>query len=329
MTNSGLPTQSASALVQSPASIERLDGRLDAIVPAGAPLEVVADFTDLPGPHWLESPVWDPRQQRLLFSDVKANAIHAWDAVAGSNLFLQPSGYSGIQPFQGEEPGANGLAFDRQGRLLICEHGDRRVRRMEPDGRRTVMADRYQGHRLNSPNDVVCRANGDIYFTDPPFGLPGRFDDPDRELPFSGVYRLAADGGLKLLVDDLKAPNGLAFSPDGRTFYLSDSSQNQAAVLAYDVREDGRLERGRVLLDVTARSGLGGPDGMEVDTQGTLYVAGREAVFVLAADGTPLGTIATGAITTNVGWGEDGLALFIATERRLLRLRLRTRGSDF
>ena len=257
-------------------------------------LEVLADFSEREGGHWLESPVWDQRNGYLLFSDVKGNAIYSWQRNRGIEMFMQPSGYFGEQPFAGEEPGANGLALDREGRLLICEHGERCLRRLEADGSKTVLADRYDGRRLNSPNDLVCRSNGDIYFTDPPFGLPLQFDDPGRELPFNGVYRLSPRGELTLLLDELRAPNGIAFSPDERTLYVADGDQQRSAWLAYPLREDGMVEQGRVLLDVTGISGFGGPDGLEVDHFGNIFAAGREAVFVLAADGTHLGTIRWG-----------------------------------
>lgn len=309
--------------------IQRLDPRFDALIPSALSPEVLTDFGEREGPHWLEGPVWDRQANYLLFSDVKANAIYRWDCDQGVSLFMQPSGYTGEQPFTGEEPGSNGLAFDSQGRLLICEHGDRRIRCLEADGTKTVLADRYQDRRLNSPNDVACRSNGDIYFTDPPFGLPRQFDDPGRELMFSGVYRLSTSGELILLLDDLRAPNGIAFSPDEKILYLADGDQNRAAWLAYAVRDDGALGNGRVLLDVTGVSGYGGPDGLEVDHLGNIFGAGREAVFVIAADGTHLGTIPMGSITTNLGWGENGSTLFITTERRLLRLRVSTRGSGF
>jgi gluconolactonase len=309
--------------------VERLDPRFEALIPLDVSLEVVADFEEREGPHWLEGPLWDRQRGHLLFSDVKANAIWSWQRDGGVQLYMQPSGYTGDQPFAGQEPGSNGLAFDSQGRLLICEHGDRRVRRLEADGSKTVLADHYQGRRLNSPNDLVCRSNGDIYFTDPPFGLPRQFDDPGRELSFSGVYRLSASGELTLLLDELKAPNGIGFSPDEKTLYLADGNQDRSAWLAYPLMEDSTLGRGRVLLDVTGASGFGGPDGLEVDHLGNIFGTGREAVFVIAADGTHLGTIRTGAITTNVGWGEDGSTLFVTTERRLLRLRLSTRGAGF
>jgi gluconolactonase len=309
--------------------VERLDPGLDALLPKDMSLEVLADFSERPGPHWLEGPVWDRQHGRLLFSDVKANAIHLWKRERGVQLFLQPSGYTGSQPFAGEEPGANGLAFDTRGRLLMCEHGDRRVCRLEADGTKTVLADRYQGRRLNSPNDLVCRSNGEIYFTDPPFGLPRQFDDPAKELPFNGVYRLAPDGTLTLLLDQLRAPNGIALSPDETTLYLADGDQNRCAWLAYPMLPDGTVGEGRVLWDVTNLSGYGGPDGMKVDHLGNIFGAGRERIFVIAADGTHLGTIAVGSITTNLGWGEDGATLFITTERRLLCLRTCTRGKGF
>lgn len=309
--------------------IERLDPRFDSVVPSDASLDVLADFSQSEDSHWLEGPVWDRRNGCLLFSDVKANAIYRWDRAHGVHLFMQPSGYSGGPPFLGAEPGSNGLALDAQGRLLICEHGDRRIRRLEADGSKAVLVDRYQGRRLNSPNDLVCRSNGDLYFTDPPFGLPRQFDDPGRELPFSGVYRLSASGELTLLLDGLKAPNGIAFSPDEKMLYLADGDENRSAWLAYPVRAEGTLGDGRVLLDVTKLPGFGGPDGLEVDHLGTLFGAGREAVFVFTAEGTHLGTIFTGAITSNLAWGEDGSTLFITTEKRLLGMRLSTKGMGF
>jgi gluconolactonase len=306
--------------------IERRDPRFDALISSDAALEVVADFSEREDPHWLESPTWDRRNGSVLFSDVKANAIWRWGRDRGVTLFMQPSGYTGEEPFAGQEPGANGLDFDIDGHLTICEHGDRRVCRLEADGSKTVLADCYDGRRLNSPNDLVCRSDGAIYFTDPPFGLPRHFNDPGRELPFSGVYRLSKEGDLKLLLDELRAPNGIAFSPDEKTLYLADGDPNRSAWLAYPIREDDTLGEGRLLLDVTGASGFGGPDGLEVDHLGNIFTAGREAVFVLAADGTHLGIIHMGAITTNLGWGEDGSTLFITTEKRLLRLRVHTRG---
>src|SRR5512132_2501127 len=249
--------------------IERRDPRFDALISSDAALEVVAGFSEREDPHWLESPTWDRRNGSVLFSDVKANAIWRWGRDRGVTLFMQPSGYTGEEPFAGQEPGANGLAFDIDGHLIICEHGDRRVCRLEADGSKTVLADCYDGRRLNSPNDLVCRSDGAIYFTDPPFGLPRQFNDPGRELPFSGVYRLSKEGDLKLLLDELRAPNGIAFSPDEKTLYLADGDPNRSAWLAYPIREDDTLGEGRLLLDVTGASGFGGPTALRSTTSET------------------------------------------------------------
>lgn len=307
--------------------IERLDPRLDHLVADTAQLEVIADE----GFSWLEGPAWDQARGHLLFSDIPANAIYRWHPKFGVAPFLKPSGYSGSEPFTGREPGSNGLAFDHSGRLIICEHGDRRLRRLERDGSRTTLADRYAGKRLNSPNDVAVKSNGDIYFTDPPYGLPKTFADRGKELPYQGVFRLAGDGRLTLLEAELKAPNGLAFSPDERIFYLTDSDPDRPAWLAYDVRPDGTIGDGRVFHDAkpfTAER-AGAPDGMAIDRAGNLFGAGPEGIYVFAPDGTHLGTVFTGVATGNLTWGEDGSSLIIAAETRLLRLRAITRGIGF
>jgi gluconolactonase len=308
-----------------PGRIVRLDPRFDALVPASARLETIAS-----GHRWVEGPLWDRATESLLYSDIPANAVYRWHAGEGSALFLQPSGYSGSAPFAGREPGSNGLAFDSEGRLVLCEHGDRRITRLERDGRRTVLVDRYRGRRLNSPNDAVYSTNGDLYFTDPPFGLPLAFDDPTRELEVSGVYRLRADGALELLVDDLVAPNGIALSPDEQTLYVTDVGGSQPGWYAYRLVE-GRPVARRRLADARPwmRMRRGGPDGLETDAAGNLFAAGPEAVFVFAADGTLLGLIETGVPTANVAWGEDGSTLFIAADTTILRLRTTARAAGW
>lgn len=310
--------------------VERLNPCLDALIPADLAFEVIADFGTREGQHWLEGPVWDKRQGCLFVSDVKGNAIHRWRPDSGAELFMHPSGYSGETPFPGAEPGANGLAFDADGRLLMCEHGDRRVTRLEAGGGKTVLADRFQGKRLNSPNDLVVHSSGDVYFTDPTFGLPRQSDDPGRELSFCGVYRISASGELTLLLDGLRAPNGIALSPDETTLFVADGNPERSTFLAFPLHADGSLGEARVLLDVTGMDGYGGPDGLEVDHLGTLYAAAHERLYIIAADGTHLGTLIPGqGITTNMGWGEDGSTLFVTTERHLLRLRLTTCGARF
>lgn len=309
-----------------PGSITRLDPRFDRLVPRDAKLEKIAD-----GFTWVEGPVWHRQGGYLLFSDIPANAVYKWTPGHGVSLFLKPSGYSGSAPFSGREPGSNGLTFDAEGRLVLCQHGDRRIARREPDGRFTALADRYDGKRLNSPNDLVFKSNGDLYFTDPPFGLPGGFDSADKELPYQGVYRLSKAGAVTLLIKDIKAPNGIAFSPDEKTLYVSDVDPARAAWLAYDVKLDGTVTNARVFFDATRwrKDPFFGPDGFKVDEQGNLFGARPGGVSVIAADGTLLGTIDTGQPTSNVVWGEDGSTLFITGGTAVYRIRLTTKGIRF
>lgn len=306
--------------------IVRLDPRFDRLVPPDARLEKVAD-----GFAWVEGPVWNRQGRYLLFSDIPNNSVFKWQEGPGVTLFLKPSGYTGSAPFQGREPGSNGLAFDSAGRLVFCAHGDRRIVRLETDGRRTTLADRYQGKRLNSPNDLVFKSNGDLYFTDPPFGLPKTFDDPAKELAFSGVYRLSTRGKLTLLIRDLKAPNGLAFSLDEKALYISNADPGRAVWMAYDLKGDGTVANGRVFFDATpwtkTRKGL--PDGMKVDKEGNIFAAGPGGVYMFAPDGTHLGSIETGVATANVAWGDDGSVLYIAANTAIYRIALRTKGPGF
>ena len=305
-------------------NIERLDKRLDKLVPADAKLEKLGD-----GYHWVEGPVWNRKEGFLLFSDIPANAIIKWKAGVGMGQYLSPSGYTGKAPFTGREPGSNGLTYDAAGHLVLCEHGDRRVARLEKDGSKTTLADRYEGKRLNSPNDLAYKSNGDLYFTDPAYGLPKTFDDPQRELPFCGVYRLSKDGKVTLLTRDLKAPNGIAFSPDEKRLYLSDSAQGLWMV--YDVKADGTLGTGRVFVDgkkwTSARKGA--PDGMKVDKYGNVFASGPEGIYVFAPDGTHLGTIETGVPTANCAWGDDGSMFYITANTAVYRIRTTTRGAGW
>jgi len=306
--------------------IVRLDPRFDGLVPRDAVLETVVD-----GRMWVEGPVWDRRGGFMLFSDVPANSIFRWKEADGLSLFLKPSGYSGSRPFAGREPGSNGLTFDSEGRLVFCQHGDRRVVRRERDGRLTVLADRYEGKRLNSPNDLVYDSKGNLYFTDPPFGLPNAFEDPGKELPWQGVYRLSKDGRLELLIRDVRAPNGVAFSPDEATLYISNADLSRAVWLAYGLEADGGLGPGRVIFDATSwgKKDLGVPDGMKVDRGGNLFAAGPGGIHVLTPRGEHLGSFETGVPTGNCAWGGDGSDLYIAANTALRRVRLTTKGAGF
>jgi gluconolactonase len=301
--------------------IVRLDPAFDRLVPRDARVEKVAD-----GFQWVEGPVWDGARARLLFSDVPANAIYAWTEQAGPMLFLKPSGYTGSAPFVGQEPGSNGLALDTGGRLILAQHGDRRIVRIEPDGRRVTIADRFRGRRLNSPNDVILARNGDLLFTDPPFGLPDGFSDPPKELSFSGVYRRREVGTLELLTTALPAPNGLALSPDERTLYVSNADRNHPVWLAFDVRADGTLGASRTFYDLRGQidGRPGAPDGLKVDRNGNVFAGGPGGVYVLSADGRLLGRVDLGVATANVAWGDDGSALYIAASTAIYRVGLTT-----
>ncbi len=303
--------------------IDRKDPRFDKIVPKDAHMEQLADGFD-----WSEGPVWIKDGGYLLFSDIPRNSVMKWKEGEGISLFMKPSGYTGVVDY-GKEPGSNGLLLDPQGRVVFCEHGDRRVSRLEKDGGKKTLVDSYQGKRLNSPNDAVYKSNGDLYFTDPPYGLPKNFDDPRRELDFCGVYRLAKDGQVTLLTKDMTRPNGIAFSPDEKTLYVAQSDPAAAVWMAFDVKSDGTLGKGRVFFDSTAwaKAGQKGlPDGMDIDQAGNLFATGPGGVHVFAPDGTHLGTFATGEATANVAWGDDGSVLYITADMYLVRVKLNTKG---
>lgn len=321
----GEPCRGDDAAYPTVGKIERLDPRLDAILPAEATIEKLAEGYD-----WSEGPVWDRNAGRLLFSDVPRNCVLQWKPGAGASVYLKPSGYTGSDP-RGEELGSNGLAIDSRGRLILCQHGDRRVARMEDDGTWTTLAGSYRGKPFNSPNDLAIQSNGDIYFTDPPYGLPrGKVDDP-ANLGFFGVYRIAADGQVTLLTDKLTRPNGLAFSPDEKRLYVAQSDPKKAVWFAFDVAADGTLGPSRVFFDATpwVEAGMKGlPDGLKVDVHGNLFATGPGGVNIFAPDGTHLGRIHTGQATANCAFGgDDGSTLFITADMMLCRVRTTTRGA--
>lgn len=309
-----------------PPVIRPLDPRFGALVPANATVEKLVDDR-----QWAEGPVWVPGGAYLLFSDVVDNAIYRWKEGEGARIFLPRSGWSGAAPFAGAEPGSNGLALDAEGRVVFARHGDRQIARLEKDGGITVLADRYRGRRLNSPNDLVIHSGGDVYFTDPPFGLPKSYDDPAKEQPHQGVYRLGKDGSLTLLTSELSAPNGLAFSPEERTLYVSNADARRLVWTAFPVRTDGTLGAGRVFFDgTTAFAGRRGTaDGMKVDAQGNVFGVGPGGVYVFSAAGELLGWIDFAGNVGNVAWGEDGSTLFVAANSAVYRVRLSTRGAGW
>jgi gluconolactonase len=302
--------------------VERLDPALDAIVPANPKLHQLAiGFT------FTEGPVWDRANGVLLFSDPNENRIHRYDPRGDGALavFREQSGYDGADVAEYRQPGSNGLAFDRDGRLTIGEHGRRRVVRLEPDGSVTVLADRFEGERLNSPNDVVYRRDGTLFFTDPFFGLPKFGTDPRRELDFTGVFAVK-DGAVRLLTRDLSGPNGIALSPDERFLYVGNWDDHRKVVMRYALAADGSASEGRVFFDMTDAPGEDAIDGIEVDTRGNLYVSGPGGLWILSAEGKHLGTIRAPRHPHNMAWGDDGRSLYLCAREGLYRMRLGVPG---
>jgi gluconolactonase len=304
--------------------VERLDPAIDALVPPNAKLFKLAE-----GFQFIEGPIWVARAGepgRLLFSDPNANRIYAYSDEEGLSVFRERSGYDGADVAEYGQPGSNGLALDRAGRVTIAEHGRHRLSRIEADGTTTVLAASYRGKRLNSPNDLVYRRDGSLYFTDPPFGLPRFYDDPHKELSFSGVYRLA-NGELTLLADELIGPNGIAFSPDERFLYVANWDPARKIVMRYPVRRDGTLGRGEQFFDMGGAPGEEALDGIEIDELGNLYVSGPGGVWVLSPHGTHLGTIRAPKLPANFAWGgPDGRTLYLTARTALYRMPMRVGG---
>ena len=300
-------------------SIERIDPAFDALVPQGAKIEKLAG-----GFVFTEGPVWDQRGSRLYFSDLRSNAIHTWSDEEGLDTFLQPV-------FEGEAAhesvGSNGLTIDQQGRLLLMEHGNRLVSRLETNGSRTILAHSYGFSRLNSPNDSVWHSSGWLYFTDPSYGLPEQESDPLRELDFNGIYKLYPETGeLELLETNQSRPNGIALSLDERTLYVANSDGSDKVWYAYDVNDAGELSNQRVFFDVNDQDIAGAADGMKIDVNGNIFATGPGGVWVFNSDGDHLGNINPPELPANVAWGGDGSDLYMTARTGLYRISLTTKG---
>ena len=318
-----------------PLKVDRLDASSDRIIPADASLERVAS-----GYTWTEGPVWV--KDSLFFADIPGNSIQKWTPGAGASTFLKPSGYKGSIPYGGPESGSNGMTLDSLGRLTVAGHAQRNVYRLEsldPAAPVTILADKYQGKRLNSPNDLVYSSDGALYFTDPPYGLrTQKDDDPDKQLTVNGVYRLPhalqqkpgappANADLQLLVSDLPRPNGIAFSPDEKYLYV-DNSEPEKLWVRYRVQSDGSLTEKKVFYDATADPRPGAPDGMKVDEQGNIYSAGPGGVWIFSPEGKPLATILMPERVANLTWaGPDRKTLYIAASSSVYRVRLKISGA--
>jgi gluconolactonase len=303
--------------------IERLDLAFDRLVAADAKLEKLAE-----GFTWSEGPVW--YEGSVVFSDVPTNIAYRWrEGMAKAEIYIQPSGL--LTPAPGfREQGSNGLTLDRQGRLIVCQHGERRVA-VYQNGRFAAIADRFEGKRFNSPNDAIVRRNGEVWFTDPPYGLDKMNDSPLKEIPYSGVYRVTPDGTVSLLTKSLNFPNGIALSPDEKVLYIAVSDGAAPRVVAFDVKADGSIAGERVFFDALPlkSSGPGSCDGLKVDIEGNLWATGPGGVLVISPKGKLLGRLLTGVPTANCNWGNDGSTLYITANHELLRIRTLTKGAGW
>ena len=294
---------------------------MDSIIAPGAEVEVLAEGFD-----WAEGPVWVESGGYLLFTDVPQNVIWRWSEADGLSEFMRPSGFDGEDASHLREPGANGLVIEPSGALLMCDHGNRSLSRVDLATRRkTIVVDRFERKRLNSPNDLVIHRSGAIYFTDPPYGLEGLNESPVKELAHNGVYRLAPDGKVTLIDDALSFPNGVALSPDHRTLYVAVSDPQAPILMAYALGDDGRATSSRLVFDAASMMGPdapGVPDGLKVDARGRIFTTGPGGVLVLTPDGELLGVIDTGRATANCAFGPGGASLFMTADDRLARVAL-------
>jgi gluconolactonase len=317
--------------------VNRYDPAFDELIPKDAQMEKIAG-----GFIWTEGTIWVKNGGYLLFSDIPNNVVHKWKEGEGVTKFVHPAGYTGKKQRggkPGDEPGSNGLRIDAEGRLTLCEHGDRRVARIDvklgPDTapmigyiKKTTLAYQHGGKRLNSPNDLVFHSNGDLYFTDPPYGLPKHFDDPAREQEFCGVYRVRPDGSITLLTKEVNRPNGIALSPDEKTLYVANSERERPVWMSFPVKEDGTIGAGKVFHDATKfvkENKPGAPDGMKVDVKGNLFATGPGGVLILDPQGKLLGLLETGEPTANCAFADDG-TLYIARNHDIFRIRTSTKG---
>ncbi len=320
----GIVTGFAADPLEFKGSIERLDPAFDALVAADARVEKLAE-----GFNWSEGPTW--YEGAVVFSDVPENIIYRWkEGMTAAEVFLKPSGMT--TPVAGfREQGSNGLSRDSQGRLLVCMHGDRRIARWEK-GTFTTLADRFEGKKFNSPNDLAVRKNGDIYFTDPPYGLDKGNDSPLKEQTFNGVYRVTSKGEVSLITKAINWPNGIGFSPDERILYVAVSDGKAPRIMAHDVQSDGSATNERVFFDASKAGkpgDKGSCDGMKVDARGNLWATGPGGILVISPAGKLLGRILTGQATGNCCWGDDGSTLYITADMFLVRVKTLTKGAGW
>lgn len=309
------PIRSFSAPYETFGEIERLDPALDRLLAADARMVKLAE-----GFNWSEGPVWMAKERQLIFSDVPENIAYRWREGQGIDIFLNPSGFTG-DAYDGRERGSNGLATDLEGRLLLCQHGDRRIARLNSDGKTfSTVVDRFEGKRFNSPNDLIVTSDGTIFFTDPPYGMG---PSTSVEIGFNGVYRATPDGKVTLITKELERPNGLALSPDGKTLYVGNSHGPRPIIMAFAIAADGTAGPGRVFFDASKLRDMGrrgALDGMAIDTQGNLWATGPGGVLIISPEGKHLGSLLTGQATGNCTFGDDGKTLYVVADMFLVRI---------
>ena len=307
-------------------NIERLNPKLDELIDSTAKIEVLAT-----GYNWSEGPLWLEKQQALIWSDVPENTIYRWKEGYDAQVFLTPSGYTGQDQTSSGEPGSNGLVLTTDGQLILCQHGDRRIAIMnaplnDPKPNFSTLAITYKGKKLNSPNDAVFDNAGNLYFTDPPYGLSALDESEDKELEFNGVYKLDNQGNLEVMVDSLTKPNGITFNQDFTQCYVANSDPKKAYWAVYDINAINTFTNGRVFFDATTMvaSKKGLPDGLKIDNKGNVFATGPGGVLIFSPNGEHLGTINTGQATSNCAFNSDKSVLFMTADNYILRLQLKT-----
>ncbi len=308
-------------------TVLKFDAALDEILPADYKIEKLAGgYGFIEGPVWVTGAGWQGAPF-LLFSDVLGNAIYEWEPTDGQVSDFKNPVFEG-EFVEGRLIGPNGMTLDKDRNLLVCEHGNRRISKVTPQGEWSTLIDEYEGKKLNSPNDLTFHSNGWLYFTDPPFGLSGQDDNPAKELDFNGIFRLSPDGKTVELLDRRQTrPNGIAFSPDERTMYVSNADPSEKVWTSYQVKEDGTLGLSSKFYDATSETTEGLPDGLKVDKAGRIFATGPGGVWIFSPDGTHLGTIQPAEIPANVAWGGDGKTLYMTARTGLYRIRLNTEGT--
>jgi len=302
-----------------------LDESFSALLDEDAKIEVISS-----GYTWSEGPAWNYAENFLAFSDVPLNKVFKWIEGAGASLWIEPSGYTGALD-NTKVSGSNGLAFDAEGNMYFCESGDRRISMMKPGEGRITLADNYQGKRFNSPNDIAIASNGVIYFTDPFYGMPKKWRETKRELPYMGVFAIRKDGSVALVDDRLGRPNGIALSPDEKTLYAANSQQENPVVYSYPIKKDGSFGKRSVFFDASKDPALANasPDGMKFDSQGNLWIGGIIGVIVVNPTGNAIGLMKTGERTFNCVFGDDGSTLYLTADTYICRIKTKVKGLGF